>query len=54
MSIELKNVDYVYDSGEPFEYFALRGISLHIDDGAFVGIVAVSYTHLTLPTIYSV
>jgi len=39
MSIELKNVDYVYDSGEPFEYFALRGISLHIDDGAFVGIV---------------
>ncbi len=39
MSIDLKNVDYVYDSGEPFEYFALRGISLRIDDGAFVGIV---------------
>jgi len=39
MSIDLKNVDYVYDSGEPFEYFALRGISLHIDEGAFVGIV---------------
>ena len=39
MSIELKNVDYVYDSGEPFECVALRGISLHIDDGAFVGIV---------------
>jgi energy-coupling factor transport system ATP-binding protein len=39
MPIELKYVDYVYDSGEPFEYFALRGISLHIDDGAFVGVV---------------
>lgn len=39
MSIELKDVDYIYDSGEPFEYFALRSISLHIDDGAFVGIV---------------
>jgi energy-coupling factor transporter ATP-binding protein EcfA2 len=39
MSIELKNVDYIYDSGEPFEYFALRGISVHIDDGAFVGVV---------------
>jgi len=39
MSIELKNVDYIYDSGEPFEYFALRGISLHIDDGSFVGVV---------------
>lgn len=39
MSIELKNVDYVYDSGEPFEFFALRGINLHIGDGAFVGIV---------------
>jgi len=37
--IELKNVDYVYDSGEPFEFFALRGISLHIGDGEFVGIV---------------
>ncbi|MCX6097840.1 MAG: ATP-binding cassette domain-containing protein, partial [Caldiserica bacterium] len=39
MSIDLKNVDHVYDRGEPFEYFALRGISLHIDEGAFVGIV---------------
>lgn len=39
MPIELKNVDYVYDSGEPFEYFALRDISLHIGDGTFVGIV---------------
>ena len=39
MPIELKNVDYVYDSGEPFEYFALRDISLRISDGTFVGIV---------------
>ena len=39
MPIELRNVDYVYDSGEPFEFFALQGINLHIDDGAFVGIV---------------
>jgi energy-coupling factor transport system ATP-binding protein len=39
MSIELRNVNYVYDSGEPFEFFALQGISLRIEDGAFVGIV---------------
>ncbi|MEN6550461.1 MAG: ATP-binding cassette domain-containing protein, partial [Candidatus Cryosericum sp.] len=39
MPIELKNVDYVYDSGEPFEYFALRGIDVRIDEGSFVGIV---------------
>ncbi|MCE5193392.1 MAG: ATP-binding cassette domain-containing protein [Candidatus Cryosericum sp.] len=39
MPIELRNVDYVYDSGEPFEFFALRGISLRIGDGEFVGIV---------------
>lgn len=39
MSIELRNVDYVYDSGEPFEFFALQGINVRIDDGAFVGIV---------------
>ena len=39
MPIELKNVDYVYDSGEPFEYFALRNINVRIDEGSFVGIV---------------
>jgi energy-coupling factor transport system ATP-binding protein len=39
MSIELRNVDYVYDSGEPFEFFALQNINVCIDDGAFVGIV---------------
>lgn len=39
MSIELKNVDYTYDSGEAFEYFALRHISLLIQEGTFVGIV---------------
>ncbi len=39
MSIELKDVDYIYDSGEPFEYFALRGINVAIQEGTFVGIV---------------
>lgn len=39
MSIELRNVDYVYDSGEPFEFFALQNINLCVEDGAFVGIV---------------
>ncbi len=39
MSIELRDVNYVYDSGEPFEFFALQGISLRIEDGTFVGIV---------------
>ncbi len=39
MPIELRNVGYVYDSGESFEFFALQDINLQIEDGAFVGIV---------------
>jgi energy-coupling factor transport system ATP-binding protein len=39
MPIELRNVNYVYDSGESFEFFALQDISLQIEDGTFVGIV---------------
>ena len=29
----------------------LNGIDLYVDHGEFVTIIAVSYTHLTLPTI---
>lgn len=39
MSIELKDVSYVYDSGEPFEFFALQGLTVRIEEGSFVGIV---------------
>ena len=33
---------------------ALDGLSFTAKDGEITGILAVSYTHLTLPTIYSV
>ncbi|MDO9100455.1 MAG: ATP-binding cassette domain-containing protein [Caldisericota bacterium] len=39
MPIVLTDVDYIYDSGEPIEFFALHGITLEIPDGEFVGIV---------------
>ena len=43
--IQIQNVRKVYDTGE-VKVEALRGVSFDI--------VPVSYTHLTLPTIYSV
>ena len=32
------------------EVKALNDVSIHLNDGEVLGIVAVSYTHLTLPT----
>mgnify|MGYP002679454972 CR=1 FL=1 len=51
MSIRLENVNYIYGEGTGQEKWALKNINLTLHDNEFVGIVAVSYTHLTLPTI---
>lgn len=39
MSIELKNVNYVYSPGTAYEKQALKDISLEIPQGQFVGII---------------
>lgn len=39
MSIEFKNVDYIYNQGTPFEYQGLKNINFKLDDGKFVAII---------------
>ena len=39
MPIEVKNLSHVYMAGTPFEAHALRGVSLSIADGEFIGII---------------
>ncbi|NLY70167.1 MAG: energy-coupling factor transporter ATPase [Clostridiales bacterium] len=39
MSIQVKNLTYVYGEGTPFETVALEDISFEIEDGKFVGII---------------
>lgn len=39
MSIELKNVNYIYSPGTAYEKHALKDISLEITQGQFVGII---------------
>lgn len=39
MSIEVKNLSYVYMKGTPFERKALEDINIKIDKGEFVGII---------------
>ncbi|MFV1952128.1 MAG: ATP-binding cassette domain-containing protein [Nitrospinota bacterium] len=39
MSIEIKNLDYIYRKGTPFEFHALRSISLKINNGEFIGVI---------------
>lgn len=39
MSIKFKNVNYVYQSGTPFEQQALKDISFEIEDGSFTALV---------------
>ena len=51
--MKLQDVWKIYKMGA-VEVPALRGVSVEIKRGDFVAIIAVSYTHLTLPTIYSV
>ena len=46
--IEIDNITKIYDSAR-----AVDGVSMTIDTGT-ITVIAVSYTHLTLPTICSV
>ena len=39
MSIEVKDLSYVYSPGTPYAATALDGVSLTIDEGDFVGII---------------
>lgn len=39
MSIKIKNLNYIYAEGTPFEKTALKDINLEIQDGEFVGII---------------
>ncbi|MDO4764602.1 MAG: energy-coupling factor transporter ATPase [Eubacteriales bacterium] len=39
MSIKIKNLNYIYAEGTPFEKTALKEINLEIGDGEFVGII---------------
>ncbi len=39
MSISVKDLTYTYNPGTPFERQALRGITLTIEDGEFVGMI---------------
>lgn len=39
MSIELKNISYIYMKNTPFEHIALQNINLTISPGEFVGII---------------
>ena len=47
-AIQINSVGKIYPNGTR----ALEDVNIEINDGEFV--VPVSYTHLTLPTIYSV
>ena len=50
MSIIVDKISHVYEAGTGFERKALDNVSFAIEDGEFIGLIAVSYTHLTLPT----
>lgn len=39
MSIQVKNLRYVYNEGMPFESIALDDVSFEINDGEFVGVI---------------
>lgn len=39
MAIEVKNLNYIYGQGTAFEQYALKDVSLRIDDGEFVGLI---------------
>ena len=39
MSIKLENISYVYSPGTAYEHHALKGVSLEIPQGQFVGII---------------
>ena len=39
MPIEVKNLNYIYMQGTPFESHALKDICLNVQDGEFIGII---------------
>ncbi len=39
MPVEIRNLSHTYSQGSPFEYQALKTISLTIEDGEFIGII---------------
>ncbi|MGL4607930.1 MAG: energy-coupling factor transporter ATPase [Eubacteriaceae bacterium] len=39
MTVEIKNLTHTYSKGSPFEFQALKEISLTISDGSFIGII---------------
>ena len=39
MSIEIKNVNYLYSQGSSYEMHALKNVNLEIPDGQFVGLI---------------
>ena len=39
MSIEIKNVNYLYSQGTSYEMHALKNVNLEITDGQFVGLI---------------
>lgn len=39
MSIELKNVSYIYMPGTPYEQHALKNINIEINAGEFIGVI---------------
>ena len=38
-SIDIKNVNYIYNPGTPFEKKALSNINIQIDEGEFIGLI---------------
>ena len=39
MSVEIKNLSYIYNPKSPFEKRALDGVTLDVEDGDFFGII---------------
>ena len=39
MIIDIKNVNYIYNPGTPFEKKALSNINIQIDEGEFIGLI---------------
>lgn len=39
MSLKIENIFYTYQAGTPFENVALKGVSVEIEQGSFVGII---------------
>ena len=39
MSVEIKNLSHTYSEGSPFEFKALKDVTITIEDGSFIGII---------------